>query len=45
MHSNYDPNIIEKKWQRYWEEQHAYACDIDPNKKKYYVLEMWPYPS
>lgn len=44
-HFNYDPSILEKKWQRYWEEQHSYACDIDPNKKKYYVLEMWPYPS
>lgn len=45
MHAIYDPALLEKKWQLYWEEQQSYVCEIEPNKKKYYVLEMWPYPS
>lgn len=36
---------IEAKWQKYWEENNTFAVTEDPNKKKYYVLEMFPYPS
>ena len=36
---------IEKKWQLYWQKNNTYKVDIDKNKEKYYVLEMFPYPS
>ncbi len=41
----YNPQVIEKKWQARWQEQHAFACSHDSSKPKYYVLEMFPYPS
>ncbi len=41
----YIPQDIEKKWQKIWKETNAFAVSEDPNKKKYYVLEMFPYPS
>ncbi len=41
----YVPQQIEKKWQKIWKETDAFAVREDPNKKKYYVLEMFPYPS
>jgi len=42
---SYDPKAIETKWQKYWEENQTFKSDIDPNKPKYYVLDMFPYPS
>ncbi len=36
---------IEKKWKKYWKDNNTYNVDIDENKKKYYVLDMFPYPS
>lgn len=36
---------IEKKWQSYWSENQTYKVDIDKSKPKYYVLDMFPYPS
>lgn len=37
---------IEKKWQRFWEEHRTFAAkDCDPSRPKYYVLDMFPYPS
>ena len=41
----YEPHVIEEKWQRYWEEREAFRADEDPSKQKYYLLEMFPYPS
>ena len=41
----YCPQTIEKKWQKIWDETNAYQIKTDPNKPKYYVLEMFPYPS
>ncbi|MFX1409267.1 MAG: leucine--tRNA ligase [Promethearchaeota archaeon] len=43
----YDPQKIEKKWQQKWEESKIFEVKEDLNKKsqKYYVLEMYPYPS
>ncbi|MHA1341709.1 MAG: leucine--tRNA ligase [Promethearchaeota archaeon] len=41
----YDPHKIEKKWQKIWEDSKIFVTKMDPNKKKYYVLEMYPYPS
>ncbi len=36
---------IEQKWQSYWKENQTYKTDIDKQKPKYYVLDMFPYPS
>ena len=41
----YDPKAIEPKWQAYWEENATFRVTIDPGKPKYYVLDMFPYPS
>ncbi|OWZ83937.1 leucine--tRNA ligase [Natranaerobius trueperi] len=43
--SGYKPQEIEAKWQKRWEEETSYTVENDPNKEKYYVLEMFPYPS
>ncbi len=41
----YDPHAIEAKWQRRWDESGAFAAVADPAMPRYYVLEMFPYPS
>ncbi|RLD97530.1 MAG: leucine--tRNA ligase, partial [Aquificota bacterium] len=41
----YDPEAIELKWQKYWEERNLYQVREEPGKAKYYCLEMFPYPS
>ncbi|MDR0412178.1 MAG: leucine--tRNA ligase, partial [Dysgonamonadaceae bacterium] len=41
----YDFKAIEKKWQAYWKEQETYRAAVNPGKPKYYVLDMFPYPS
>lgn len=43
----YDPKLIEQKWQKLWEQEGVYKTDIEnsSNKKKYYCLDMFPYPS
>jgi leucyl-tRNA synthetase len=41
----YNPSIIEKKWQKTWADKKVFKAKIDYNKPKYYVLEMFPYPS
>lgn len=41
----YDPKQIESKWQRIWEEGKFFEVKEDPSKRKYYCLEMFPYPS
>jgi leucyl-tRNA synthetase len=43
--SKYDPWAIEAKWQKRWEAARVFETEADPLKKKYYVLEMLPYPS
>lgn len=43
--SNYNPNEIEKKWQEYWRENETYKAVEDKSKEKFYVLDMFPYPS
>ncbi len=45
MSRKYDPEGIEKKWQKIWEEGGLFQTCEDSQKKKYYVLEMFPYPS
>ncbi len=41
----YNPAAIEEKWQRFWAENNYYRSEVDVSKPKYYVLEMFPYPS
>ncbi len=43
--SRYDPQTIEAKWQSAWDEAQTFLAKADPDKPKYYVLEMFPYPS
>ena len=45
MSSRYNHKVVEQKWQNKWSEKKIFASQIDKNKKKYYVLEMFPYPS
>ena len=45
MISNYNFRTSEKKWQKIWDEKNVFFSETDNNKKKYYVLEMFPYPS
>ncbi|MCD4688483.1 MAG: leucine--tRNA ligase [Desulfuromonadaceae bacterium] len=45
MQERYDAAAIEQKWQQQWDEQHTFAVREDPEKQKYYLLEMFPYPS
>ena len=45
MDPNYDPQKIESKWQKRWAEQRLFEAEAEPGRKKYYVLEMLPYPS
>lgn len=42
---SYNHIEIEKKWQNYWKEHHTFEAKYDPNKPKYYTLDMFPYPS
>ncbi|MAY32107.1 MAG: leucine--tRNA ligase [Rhodovulum sp.] len=43
--SRYDPSTIEPKWQAAWDAAETFKAVHDPSKPKYYVLEMFPYPS
>ena len=45
MAERYDFRAIEQKWQKYWEENDVFHTDENSDKEKYYVLEMFPYPS
>jgi leucyl-tRNA synthetase len=41
----YEPHRIEEKWQKIWEEEGAFQVEEETDKEKYYLLEMFPYPS
>jgi len=45
MDERYDPKTIESKWQNFWETSKLFKVKEDPGKEKYYLLEMFPYPS
>jgi len=45
MDEKYDPKAIEAKWQAYWNKTGLFNVSEDPGKEKYYLLEMFPYPS
>ena len=41
----YNFKSIEKKWQQYWDDKKVFRAEVDKSKKKFYCLEMFPYPS
>ena len=41
----YNFKIVEDKWQKYWDKNKSFKTEINRNKKKFYCLEMFPYPS
>ena len=43
--SSYNPDQIETKWQKYWQEEKTFKTPEQHDKPKYYVLDMFPYPS
>ncbi|MDO9574053.1 MAG: class I tRNA ligase family protein, partial [Candidatus Contubernalis sp.] len=45
MSREYNPKEIEPKWQDIWKKTNFYRTGEEPGKEKYYVLEMFPYPS
>ena len=45
MSDKYNSKVIEKKWQSYWDSNKLFESKVVEGKKKYYILEMFPYPS
>ncbi|HKA32104.1 MAG TPA: class I tRNA ligase family protein, partial [Candidatus Binatia bacterium] len=45
MDDRYYPQAVEEKWQRVWEENKSFRATRNAARPKYYVLEMFPYPS
>ena len=45
MSSRYNHKVVEKKWQNVWSDKKVFQTKIDESKEKFYVLEMFPYPS
>ena len=45
MSSRYNHKLVEKKWQKIWSDKKVFKTKKDQDKKKFYVLEMFPYPS
>ena len=43
--SRYEPSVIEPKWRQVWDDAGVFLAKADPSRPKYYVLEMFPYPS
>jgi leucyl-tRNA synthetase len=41
----YNHKDIESRWQQYWKDNNTYKTEIDSNRPKFYVLDMFPYPS
>ena len=41
----YNPNEIEPKWQKYWDENRTFETPVKPEGEKIYALDMFPYPS
>jgi leucyl-tRNA synthetase len=45
MDNKYNPEVVENKWQEFWSREKLFKADLDTSKSKYYLLEMFPYPS
>ena len=41
----YNFKVIENKWQKFWDDNNYFVSKVEKNKKKFYCLEMFPYPS
>ncbi len=44
-HPKYDHQRIETKWQKYWKDRETFKAEVDHSRPKYYILDMFPYPS
>jgi len=42
---DYNSQSVEQKWKQYWKDNHIYKVNNESDKPKYYVLDMFPYPS
>jgi leucyl-tRNA synthetase len=45
MDERYEPRALESRWQKFWEETKLFKVEENPDKEKYYHLELFPYPS
>tara|TARA_Y100000817_G_scaffold124208_1_gene97292 strand:+ start:519 stop:3095 length:2577 start_codon:yes stop_codon:yes gene_type:complete len=45
MDEKYNPRVVEKKWQQFWKNKNLFKADLNTDREKYYILEMFPYPS
>ena len=45
MEERFNPKEVDNKWQAIWDEKNYFIAKQDPKKEKYYILEMFPYPS
>ena len=45
MVDRYNFKLVEEKWQNIWDQNKVFESKVDINKKKFYCLEMFPYPS
>ena len=45
MHDRYNHKKVESHWQKQWDSTKAFYSEVEPNKKKYFIMEMFPYPS
>ena len=41
----FSPSVLEAKWQAIWDKEQCFKTNVDAGREKYYVLEMFPYPS
>ena len=45
MQDRFNPKEVDAKWQKVWDEKEYFLSKVDETKPKYYILEMFPYPS
>ncbi len=45
MEEKFNPKIADTKWQKHWDKKNYFLSKVNKSKKKYYILEMFPYPS
>ena len=45
MEERFNPRIVDRRWQKIWDKKNYFVSKVDTTKKKYYILEMFPYPS
>ena len=45
MEDRFNPKTVDQKWQMFWDKNDMFLSKVNHDKKKYYILEMFPYPS